>query len=120
MLPAVSGPDPATTDPASLREAWVALLRDRAEGPSLPEAISIERAGTILAADDPRLDADEAIAELRDRIVVEMLNAILDVEDVAARLPLELTAAELRARIDGEVPMTLYEYAHIRHTIANT
>lgn len=117
MLPSVPGPDPATTAPESLRAAWVDFLGEIDDG-SLPEAISLDRAGELVAADHHLLDADGAAHALRDRVIVGMIDAVIDAETLAGRVPLDMTPEELRARLEGEATMTLYEYAHLRHAVA--
>lgn len=117
MLPSLPGPDPATTAPESLRDAWVDALREGGQR-SRPVAISLERAGTLVAAEHHLLDADEAADALRDRVIVEMIDAVMDAETLADRVPLDLTPQELQERLEGAVPMTLFEYAHLRHAVA--
>ncbi len=117
MLPSRSGPDPATTAPDSLRAAWADSLPADDDG-SVSEAISLERVGRLVAADHHLLDADAAAAALRDRVIVEMIDTVIDAETLADRVPLDVTPQELKARLEGEAPMTLYEYAHLRHAVA--
>lgn len=55
--------------------------------------------------------------ELLDQLLIEMTTAVVDVDSLAGRIALDLSGKELQQRIEGRAPMTLREYALIRHAI---
>lgn len=83
-----------------------------------PGAITIAQAATILAMDDDRLDGRAIEYELRDRILIGMSTAVMDVERLSTEIALDRSPKELQQRIEGREPLTLLEYAHIRCAIA--
>ncbi len=80
--------------------------------------VTLEAAAQILAADADHLDADAINAEFLDGILIEMSNAVVDVDTLAAEIELDRSGKGLQQRIEGRAPMTLREYAAIRHAIA--
>lgn len=72
-------------------------------------------AAVLAAGSDARPDAMRD--ELLDQLLIAMTTAVIDVDALAGRVPLDLTGKEIQQRIEGRAPMTLREYALIRHTI---
>lgn len=60
---------------------------------------------------------DQIHAELLDQLLIEMTTAVVDVDALAGRTQVDLSGKELQQRIEGRAPMTLREYALIRHAI---
>lgn len=82
-----------------------------------PAAVTVEDAAEVLALDDDR-NGDDVLAEVRDVLLLGMSSAVLDVEAIAADLD-GLDAGEIQAKVEGRHPMTLEEYARIRHYVEN-
>lgn len=106
----------AKTDdlPAELSDPDASEAMDRRDG----AGVTLADAAVILATRSDRLDADGIHAELLDRILIGMSNAVLDVETLASELSLGLSPKELQQRIEGRAPMTVAEYAHIRRALS--
>lgn len=130
--------DPADHGARSLRDAYERSLRDAIETTGVPETveatgldretveaiaadgsdgITLTEAAAILATVDDR-DADALAADARDRLLLSMSNAVMDVDALARRLDGDLLAKELQAKIEGRHPMTLAEYANVQAAIA--
>ena len=101
------------TDVDTLLADWTREL-----GAWADPAMTIENVARSCAETHPQLDREAARQELLDRLRIEMINAVVDVDMLAAALPMEWSPVELRRRIEGRESMTLAEYAHIRITIA--
>lgn len=80
--------------------------------------LDLRDAATILALDDAEPDADTILAEVRNHLLLQMSNAVLNVDVLAGDVDLDLSPKELQAKIEGRHPMTLAEYATIHHVIA--
>ncbi|WP_135665503.1 DUF5791 family protein [Halorhabdus rudnickae] len=130
--------DPADHSPGSLREAYGRTLRDAIEATGVSEiaeatdldpaiveevaagendGITLTEATAILAIVDDRT-ADAIAADARDRLLLGMSSAVLDVDALARRLDGDVQAKELQAKIEGRHPLTLAEYARIQAAIA--
>jgi len=130
--------DPADHSAGSLRDAYERALRDAigttgvavtvdatgldrdtvediAAGES--DTIALSEATAILATVEDR-DADAIAADARDRVLLAMSSAVLDVDALARRLDGDRSAKELQAKIEGRHPMTLAEYARVQAAIA--
>ena len=118
--------DPAALDPAALTSAYLEAIRtcasdtDDGDGINSDEMgrdTTLETAVTVLAPHS-ELDAAALRLELLDRLLIGMTNAVMDVDVLAQETSLELSPKEFQQRIEGRVPMTIEEFAHIRHAIA--
>jgi len=101
-----------TADTTGLKREIVERI---AEGRS--DAITLTEATAVLAAVEDR-DAEAIAADARDRLLLSMSTAVLDVEALARHFDGGDSAKELQAKIEGRHPMTLSEYARVRVTIA--
>ncbi|CCQ33257.1 hypothetical protein HLRTI_001878 [Halorhabdus tiamatea SARL4B] len=139
MLAAV---DADAHDAASLRRAYDGLLADAIEtagvdavvaGTALDAdtvdaladadnaaetpSVTLSEASAVLALTTDR-DADALAADARDRLLLELSSAVLDVEALSQGLGRDVTPKELQAKMEGRHPMTLAEYAEIRGFVA--
>lgn len=80
--------------------------------------ITLKNAAVVigLSTDDMRPPAVES--ELRERVILGMSNAVLDIDSLVRESGLNLSPKELQQRIEGRAPMTLGEYAQVRLAIA--
>jgi len=90
-----------------------ALADDAAETPSL----TLAEASAVLALTADR-DADAIAADARDRLLLDLSSAVLDVEALSGGLDGDATPKELQAKMEGRHPMSLAEYAEIRAFVA--
>ncbi len=81
--------------------------------------LSLADAATIAALATEAPDADTILTELRDTLLLEMSSAMLTVDRLATELALDLDPKEIQAKIEGRQPMTLGEYAQLRHYLAS-
>ena len=81
------------------------------------EAVTVADAVRILAVADGT-DPDAAIAALRDHLLLAMSGAMMDVEALASAADLDLEPGAVQAKVEGRLPMSLAEYARLRHAIA--
>jgi hypothetical protein len=81
--------------------------------------LSLADAAAIAALANNAPDADTIISELRDTLLLEMSSAMLTVDRLATELALDLDPKEIQAKIEGRQPMTLGEYAQLRHYLAS-
>ncbi|MFB6094009.1 MAG: DUF5791 family protein [Halanaeroarchaeum sp.] len=79
--------------------------------------VTLETATAVLGATDDWPDRDALRLEIRDGIMLSMSSAVLDVDALERRLPLDLDAKEIQQKIEGRRPMTLGEYATLALTI---
>lgn len=80
-------------------------------------ALADAAAIAALASDTP--DPDAILTEIRDTLLLEMSSAMLTVDRLATELSLDLDPKEIQAKIEGRQPMTLDEYAQLRHYLAS-
>jgi len=71
------------------------------------------RVGALAGRDPARTDP-----EVRDALLLGMSAAMLDVDRVAAEVDGDVDPKEIQGMIEGRHPMTLVEYARLRHHIA--
>ncbi|WEL16596.1 Putative transcriptional regulator, contains HTHdomain [Halorhabdus sp. SVX81] len=90
-----------------------ALADEDAESPTL----TLAEAAAIVALSTDR-DADAIAADARDRLLLELSSAVLDVDALAQGLDGDATPKELQAKMEGRHPMNLAEYAEIRVFVA--
>lgn len=82
-----------------------------------PSEVSLAEAAGLLEIGS-RLDAAAIEAELRDRLLIEMSNAVVDVDTLATEIDLDRSGKELQQRIEGRAPMSIREYASLRQALA--
>lgn len=131
--------DPGSVTPADLRERYAADLADAVEAVGIDEvvagtALDREAVAAIADGEPPDLDLADAAAvlavrpdvpdreaillEVRDQLLMGMSVAVMDVEALAVELDDALSPKQLQQKIEGRAPMTLSEYATVRHAIA--
>lgn len=79
--------------------------------------VAVEDAAAAVAAADGR-DPDALLAEVRDRLLLGMSSAMLDVDRIAADVDGDLDPKEIQAKVEGRHSMTVEEYARIHHYVA--
>ena len=79
--------------------------------------LQLSTAATVLALANGR-DPDAIEADARDRLLLAMSSAVLDVDALSRGLGATTPAKELQAKIEGRQPMTVAEYAKIAAYIA--
>ncbi|AWB27992.1 hypothetical protein HARCEL1_09865 [Halococcoides cellulosivorans] len=72
----------------------------------------------MLACDPDQPDADVIAAEARDRLLLGMTRAVLDVDRLAALVETDRTATELQQAIEGRAELPMGEFASLRAAIA--
>ena len=77
--------------------------------------VPLADAAAVLALEDERT-ADEILAEVRDALLLGMTSAVVDVETIAADLD-GLDPGEVQAKVEGRHPVTVGEYARLRHYV---
>lgn len=123
--------------PGALRERYEETLADaveRADDEALSEAgvgaeaiesmhegdggaVALADAAAAIAVADGD-DPDGLLAEVRDALLLAMSTAMLDVDRIAADVEGDLEPKEVQGKVEGRHPMTLAEYARIRHYVA--
>lgn len=132
--------EPADISPVELRERYVAELAGIIEARGVDavadesgvdreavarladgdaEGVTLEEAAAIAALADDAPAKEDVVAEARDSLLLGMTTAVLDVDAIAADLDADLDAKQVQQKIEGRAPMTLDEYARLRHFIAS-
>lgn len=81
--------------------------------------LDLRAVAAILALGEEAPDADAILGEVRDGLLLGMSSAVLDVDRVAAGVAGGLDPKEVQGKIEGRHPMTLAEYARLRHYVAS-
>lgn len=113
----------------ALAEALDVIGVDRAQEATSPATVTAIQSGdaadldlqevaAILALEDGAESADTMLGEVRHTLLLGMTNAVRDVEAVAADLEGDLDPKEIQGKVEGRHPMTLEEYAQLRHYLA--
>lgn len=84
-----------------------------------PVDVDLRDAAVIFALGDGTPDAEALLGEVRDRLLLDMSSAMLDVERIAADVDGDLDPKEVQGKVEGRHPMTLAEYARIHHYVAS-
>ncbi|TKX78206.1 hypothetical protein EXE53_22420 [Halorubrum sp. SD626R] len=121
----VTAPELRSAFAAALREAAAEAGRTRLTSDLGLDAASVDAAldgdvdeltvadgAAVLALSDDR-DADVAVAELRDHLLMGMTTAVLDVDTIAAGIDADLTGQEVQQALEGRAAMTVGELAEI-------
>ncbi|MFB6110302.1 MAG: DUF5791 family protein [Halodesulfurarchaeum sp.] len=113
---------PAGARPAHLERVLADAVEATSEGASTRDrsidlgAWSLQRAAILLAA-DTSLDPGEIRARIRDDLLLEMSRVPIDVGELAGDL--DDDPGVLRDRIEGDRPLALDEYAHVRAILSD-
>lgn len=81
--------------------------------------LTVEQAAHILALSEDYPDAETIVLEIRDSVMLGMSTAVMDVDAMEAKLPIDMSARDIQQKIEGRQDMTLAEYAHFAHHIAS-
>jgi hypothetical protein len=108
------------TDETALEPARLRALRDQsAASRTAPvEGLTLSDAASILSLETP-LSAAEVRGRLRDDLLVAMSREPVDLRTLTRRFDLG-EPATLRAKIEGEKPLSLREYARLRVVLPST
>lgn len=79
--------------------------------------LTLEDAAAVFAVRADAPDAADVAALARDELLLGMTNAVMDVERVAAAVDGRLEPKEIQSKVEGRYPMTLREFAMLRHHI---
>lgn len=93
---------------------------DQARLRALPDGdpgLTLREACAIVAATDAYPDAEAAVTEVRDHLLLRMSSAIVDVDALALALDDDFGPREYQQKIEGRMEMTLEEYAGIVHHV---
>ncbi|WP_435195701.1 DUF5791 family protein [Natronomonas sp. EA1] len=74
--------------------------------------LTLEEAAAVLALAHPD-DAETIVLLARDALLMDMTNAIVDVEALSAGVDGELEPREIQAKVEGRYPITMREFARI-------
>lgn len=81
--------------------------------------VELRDIAAILALDNGAPDLETILGEIRHHLLLEMSNAVLNVDVIAGDIELDLSPKEIQAKLEGRHPMTLDEYAVLHHYIAS-
>jgi hypothetical protein len=73
--------------------------------------VTLSQATEILALQSETTDPDQLLTEARHELMLLMSNAIANVDVVAGDIDMDLSPNEIQAKLEGRLPMTLYEFA---------
>jgi hypothetical protein len=104
----------AAAERTDIERAVLASLVDGGE-PDLSLALE-DAAALVAAAEDD--DPEALAAEARDRLLLGMTTAVLDVEAVESGIDGRMEAKEIQQKVEGRFPMTVAEYAVLHRFIA--
>lgn len=80
-----------------------------------PPALDVNDVASLVALATDSPSVEPILAESRDRLLLQMSTAILNVDVLAQELPLDLDPNEIQGKIEGRLPMTLEEYAILQY-----
>jgi len=94
-----------------------ATLATLADGASVSDLdLDLDDAASVLSLDG-EADPETLAAEARDRLLLGMTTAVLDVETVESGIDGRMEAKEIQQKIEGRFPMTVEEYAVLHRFI---
>jgi hypothetical protein len=76
--------------------------------------LTVEEAAEVLALADGAPAPEDIAWEARDHLLMGMTTAVVDVDTVARETDTELDGKEVQQAIEGRLPTTLTEFAHIQ------
>lgn len=80
--------------------------------------LDVDDAAAIYALRDGAPDADAILAAVRDHLLLGMSSAMLTVDHIAADVDGNLDPKEIQGMVEGRHPMSLAEFARIKHYVA--
>lgn len=98
---------------AEIDDGVIDAVESRSDGD-----VTLRDAATILALEEGAPDVETILTEVRNHLLLQMSNAVLNVDVIAGDIELDLSPKEIQAKIEGRHPMTLAEYATLHHYIA--
>lgn len=130
---------PAETPPADLVAQYLDALADVIDtvGPAVvaertsvseatlravqhgePPELDLDDTASILSLSPDAPDPETIASEARSHLLLQMTNAVVNIDVLAADLGLDLDPKELQAKLEGRLPLSLREYAEITHHLA--
>lgn len=98
--------------------AVTGLDRSRLEAlPGQDAGLTLAEASAVLALDPEHGDAEQIRREIRDRLILAMSSAVIDVEALSSAMGGDLGPQEYQQMIEGRTPLPLREYARIYHYV---
>lgn len=80
--------------------------------------LTLSDAAAVLGMQEDSPDAETILLEVRDDLLMAMSIAVVDVDTLAFELDSDRTPRAIQQQIEGRAPMSLAEYAEIRHWLA--
>ncbi|MFB6163194.1 MAG: DUF5791 family protein [Halococcoides sp.] len=82
------------------------------------DTLSLDTVSSVVACGPDQPDAEVIAAEARDRLLLGMTRAVLDIDRLAALVETDRTATELQQALEGRAPLPMGEFASLRAAIA--
>lgn len=74
-------------------------------------SVTLSEVVEIWALQTDAVEPDQLLAETRHDLMLSMSNAVTNIDAVAGDLDADLSPNEIQAKLEGRLPMTLYEFA---------
>ncbi len=101
----------STNSTEQLAETQLAedLITDVVEGNEV--SLTLSEVVEIWACQSEALDPDQLLTETRHDLLLSMSNAITNIDALAGDIDADLSPNEIQAKLEGRLPLTLYEFA---------
>lgn len=93
------------------------LIRDLKRGNDV--SLTVSEAVEIWALQSDTIDPDQLLSETRHDLMLSMSQAITNIDVVAGELDADLSPNEIQAKLEGRLPLTLYEFAVLKQYFTN-
>lgn len=93
------------------------LIRDLKRGNDV--SLTVSEAVEIWALQSDSIDPDQLLSETRHDLMLSMSQAITNIDVVAGELDADLSPNEIQAKLEGRLPLTLYEFAVLKQYFTN-
>lgn len=80
--------------------------------------LTLEEAAQILALADGEPDPETIETMACEHLLLGMTTAVLDVDALESKLPIDLDAKEVQQKIERRAPMSFDEFVHLQYAIA--
>lgn len=82
-------------------------------------SLTLREAVEIWALQSDTFDPDQLVSETRHDLMLSMSQAITNIDAVAGNLDADLSPNEIQAKLEGRLPLTLYEFAVLKQYFTN-